>query len=136
MALRWGHWQPRDHNPELKRLWDLLLDQICPQPLVTVQPDGRVTFDDCWLDELEADELERALRRAELRRLLEDRRRPWLESLIATLAGHLAAERAAEARDTAAPARLQWGPDEPLEAAPPYPSKPEIPAFRGPKGAR
>lgn len=129
MTLRWGHWQPRDDDPELDRLWERLLDRLCPQPLVTVRADGRVMLDDGLVHDLPLDDVEEGLRR-----LLEDRRRPWLESLIATLAGHLAAERAAEARHKAAPARLQWGPEEPLEVAPPYPSKPEIPAFRGPKG--
>ena len=88
MALRWGHWQPRDEDPEMERLWALLLNRICPQPLVTVLEDGRVTLDDRWLDELALEDLEEGLRRAELRRTLEDRRRPWLESLIRTLPSH------------------------------------------------
>ncbi len=136
MTLRWGHWQPRDDDPELDRLWERLLDRLCPQPLVAVQQDGRVTFDDCWLHELEIEELEDGLRRATLRRMLEDRRRAWLDSLIATLSKQIADAHATTARQKAAPARLQWGPDEVLEVAPPYPSKPPIPAFSGPKGRR
>lgn len=133
MSLRWGHWQPRDRDPELDRLWDRLLDRLCPQPLVTAQPDGRVAFDDCWLDELEIEELEDALRRATLRRMLEDRRRAWLDSLVATLTRQIADARAATARQPAGPAIVQWGPAEPLEVAP---SSPRLPSFHGPKGGR
>ncbi len=136
MTLRWGHWQPREDDPALDRLWDRLLDRICPQPLVTVLPNGRVMLDDCWVQELALDDLDDALRRAELRRALEDRRRPWLESLIAALAERIAAEHAAAARHKAAPAVLRWGPEEPLEVAPPARSKPKIPTFRGSKGGR
>ena len=136
MALRWGHWQPRDEDPEMERLWALLLNRICPQPLVTVLEDGRVTLDDRWLDELALEDLEEGLRRAELRRTREDRRRPWLESLIRTLSTHISAAHTAIAREKAAPVELRWGPEEQLEVAPPLPKKPKNPRFHGAKGGR
>lgn len=146
MTLRWGHWQPRDNNPEVDRHHAMLLDRLCPKPLMVQLPDGRVMLDEFFLDELPLDDLASGLRRAEERQLLEERPRYWLTTLIELLNTQIGIASAAEAKRKRDEGKIQWGPEEKLEVAPPLPAsasgskaanaKPAIPKFRGPKGGR